>query len=112
MKLSEKQSQFLQDICMLVMKIHSDGNYCTGGELHRIKETQQILKEQGKSQTSDGQHQKRLAMDIFLFINGKVTWDSDDYQRYGEFWEAIRPENRWGGNFPGFVDAVHFERYD
>lgn len=112
MNLSEKQSQFLQDVCLLVLKIHADGHYCTGGELHRLPETQKILQEQGKSGTTEGQHQKRMAIDLFLFIEGNLTWDADDYRQYGEFWESLRPENRWGGNFSNLVDAVHFERIE
>ena len=110
MKLSEKQSQFLLDVCLLIQWVHRKGMYCTGGELHRLPETQKILKDQGKSKTTDGKHQKRLAIDLFFFINGKITLNPEDYREAGEFWESLREENRWGGHFTNFVDAVHFER--
>jgi hypothetical protein len=38
-------------------------------------------------------------------------------QVYGDYWESLSPENRWGGNFPkwypgsDFLDPRHFERH-
>jgi len=110
MKLSEKQAQFLQDVALLILWINQKGWYVTGGELHRPQEMQEIYLKQGKTRTGDSKHTRRLAIDLFLFKNNKVTWNPEHYEPLGEFWESIRPENRWGGNFKGFVDAVHFER--
>ena len=99
----------MQDVALLINYVAQKGHYVTGGELHRPQELQEMYVKDGRSQTLDGQHQKRLAIDLFLFIDGKVTWRPEDYKFMGDFWESIRPENRWGGNFAGFVDAVHFE---
>ena len=118
MKLSEKQGQFLMDVALLVQWVNSQGWYVTGKELLRTKEQQRLYYEQGKTKTMNSQHGKGLAIDLILFIDGKVTWRIEDYKPLGEFWESIRPENRWGGSWRGrvergestFIDAVHFER--
>lgn len=110
MQLSEKQALFMDDVAKLIQYARSQGDYFTGGELHRTPEQQQIYYEQGKTKTHDSKHLKRLAIDLFLFKAGVVTWNGNDYKKYGEYWESLRPQNRWGGNFTGFVDAVHFEQ--
>ena len=118
MKLSEKQGQFMKDLSLLIQWVNSQGWYVTGKELLRTREQQRLYYEQGKTKTMNGQHGKGLAIDLILLINGKVTWDIEDYRPLGEFWKSIRPENRWGGDFfvivdgvkEAFPDGVHFER--
>jgi len=109
-KLSEKQAQFLTDVALLIQWVNSQGWYVTGGELFRTREQQEIYVRQGKSKTYNSKHLKRLAIDLFLFKDGKVTWKLEDYRPLGEFWQSIRPENVWGGNFSTLKDGVHFER--
>ncbi len=118
MRLSEKQWQFLQDVSLMIHWIERKGWYVTGGELYRPQEMQELYKKQGKTKTLNSKHTRRLAIDLFLFIDDKITWRAKDYEPLGKFWESIRPENRWGGSWRGkvergestFIDAVHFER--
>lgn len=110
MNLSEKQAEFLLDFALLVQYASRKGHYFTGGELHRTGEQQEIYIKEGKTKTTDSLHMKRLAVDVFLFINKEVVWDREDYKEYGDFWESLRPENRWGGNFKTLNDPYHFER--
>lgn len=113
MKQSERQAEFLLDVCLLIQWVDRHKNwYVTGGELHRLPWVQKQLKEQGKSNTLESNHQKRLAIDLMLFIDGEWQQDTEAYAPLGEFWESIRPENRWGGNFTSLKDGVHFERTD
>lgn len=110
MRLSDHQWAFLKDLAVLIAYADSQGWKLTGGELHRTVEQQEIYFRSGKSKTRDSWHLRRLAQDLFLFINGQLTWKWADYKRLGDFWENLSPFNRWGGNFKSFVDAVHFER--
>lgn len=110
MRLSEKQAQFMKDVALLVMWADRKGWYVTGGELHRPLKLQGMYLESGKTRTLNSKHTKRLAIDLFLFINGEITWNVEDYRKLGEFWESIRPENKWGGHFKNFTDGVHFQR--
>jgi hypothetical protein len=110
MSLSDKQWTFLQDVALLIQWAERKGYKLTGGELHRLPETQEFLKNQGASNTNEGYHQKRLAIDLMLFIDGEYQRDTEAYKPLGEFWESLRPENRWGGEFSTIKDGNHFER--
>lgn len=109
--MSRKQWEFLQDVAKLISWVaEQPGMYVTGGELHRLPETQALLVQRGSSKTTDGQHQKRLAIDLMLFIDGEWQQDTAAYKPLGEYWESLHPDNRWGGNFSGAWDGNHFER--
>lgn len=110
MNLSDHQFEFLKDLALLIQWCERKDYKVTGGELHRLPETQQLLKEQGKSMTTEGNHPKRLAIDLMLFIDGQWQQDTEAYKPLGEFWESLNPLNRWGGNFSKLKDGVHFER--
>ena len=107
MKKSDKQWEFLLDVALLIQFAHRKGWKLTGGELWRTNEQQAWYVERGLSQTRQGQHQKRLAIDLNLFIKDEFRTDTESHQPLGEFWESIRPENRWGGRFN---DGNHYER--
>jgi hypothetical protein len=107
MTLSDKQWEFLKDVCLLIQFAERKGWKLTGGELWRPQEMQDIYVERGLSQTREGQHLKRLAIDLNLFVDGKFMQKTEDHKELGEFWESIRPENRWGGRFN---DGNHYER--
>lgn len=108
MTLSDHQWEFLQDQSLIVAYAKRRGWKLTGGELHRLPETQEILRKQGASKVSEGQHQKRLAIDLNLFIDGQYQRETEAYRELGEFWESLNPYNRWGGSW-GW-DGNHFER--
>lgn len=52
-------------------------------------------------------HTKKLARDLFVVINGRVTWDIEAYAVLGAEWKRRHPLARWGGDFRN-RDAVHF----
>ena len=54
-------------------------------------------------------HCKKLAVDLFRYKDGTVSWDHADYVELGEYWKSIDPKNKWGGDFRS-RDAVHFSR--
>lgn len=111
MTIVNEQWQFLLDMAKLIEKAKSLGIVLTGGELFRTPEQQQIYLKTGKSKTGNSQHLKRLAIDFNFFINGQLTYEKTKLQELGDYWESLSPSNRWGGNFKGFIDTPHFERF-
>lgn len=108
MKLSEAQQLFAQDVARLITQIYKQGYACTLGEAWRTKEQAEIYVKAGKG-IIDSLHRKRLAIDINLFKDGVYLTDSNEYLRFGSFWETLDAKNRWGGFFKK-VDGNHFER--
>ena len=116
MKLSAKQSMFLDDVSVM---IHWHRNtypnqYLTYGETYRPPETAKIYAERGIG-IVNSLHCQRLAIDLHLFIKGKYQTNPKKYKPLGEFWKALDLQNRWGGDFfneEGIPDpdGVHFER--
>lgn len=107
MTLNDKQHIFAMNLSKLLQHVDSIGLTCSVGEVHRPPEMAEIYVKQGKG-ILDSQHCKKLAVDLFLFSNGKFLQKKDDYKLLGEYWESLNPDNRWGGKFPR-VDSVHFE---
>lgn len=60
-----------------------------------------------KSGIARSVHRLKLGKDLFRVINGKVSWDIDDYMEMGEKWKTMHPLACWGHDFAG-RDAVHF----
>ena len=110
MSLSDQQFEFLKDVVVLILFAIRKGFKVTGGELWRPKEMQKIYLDKGKSKVKYSQHQKRLAIDLNFFLNGKLTYKKKTLSEIGKFWESLNSKNRWGGNFKGFVDTTHWER--
>jgi len=50
-------------------------------------------------------HYDGLAMDIDLFKDGKYLTRTEDHQQFGEWWELLHPDCRWGGRF---ADGNHY----
>lgn len=115
MSLVKEQNAFLSDVARLIVYAQSTGLVITAGELYRPQEMQEIYYKTGKSNTLNGQHQKRLAIDInfFKIINNKMvlTYQYENIEPIGIFWESLNVKNRWGGRFKKLVDTPHFERY-
>lgn len=85
----------------------ADGYVMIGGEMLRTEEQQRIYVEQGKSKTYDSRHLKRLAVDLYLFINGQIVANP---KWMGDIWESLSPDNQWGGNWTSIFDPNHFEK--
>lgn len=74
------------------------------------RDEQEIYIRTGKSKTYNLVHLKRLATDIFIFKGDEWLRSKQELAKFGEFWEGLNSQNRWGGNFKTLVDCVHFER--
>jgi D-alanyl-D-alanine dipeptidase len=109
MSLSEVQQQFAQYVAQLLLYVAECGYGCTLGEAYRPQEMQELYYEQGKTQTLNSMHTKRLALDINLFKDGVYLTDSADYTFLGEFWCSLDPCCEWGGNWTTLADGNHFE---
>lgn len=110
MSLSDEQWEFLQDVARLIRFAGEKNMKLTGGELLRTPEQQELYYQQGKSKTLNSNHLKKLAIDLNLLVNGRLA-TREEYRPLGQYWESLDPKNRWGGNFKGFVDSPHFERF-
>jgi hypothetical protein len=118
MTLGQHQRIFAVHVVELLKKCWECGFEVTLGEVQRPLEMQQIYVKLGRSKTMNSQHIKKLAIDLNLFLDGKIC-TREQIRPLGDFWESLDPLNRWGGNWRGlvdsgkskFVDAPHFERY-
>lgn len=118
MRLVEEQAMFLLDAIALIQHAISEGFMVTGGELLRPVEMQKLYVQTGRSKTMDSQHLKKLAIDLNFFKDGRLVQSREELKPIGDWWEGLHPNNRWGGNWRGlvdagkshFVDCPHFER--
>lgn len=109
MKLSQIQQLFARDTVELFKFIHDYGYSFTYGEAMRSPEQAEIYAKQGKG-IVDSLHCQRIAIDINIFDkNGSYLDKTDDYKKFGDYWESLSPVNRWGGVFKR-ADGNHFER--
>ena len=109
MKLWQEQAKFCADAAQLITYINSQGMFCTFGDAFRSKEQAEIDARNGVG-IKDSLHCERLALDLNLF-NAVGTYMVDDrfWKPFGEYWEKMDPQNRWGGNFER-KDGNHFQR--
>jgi len=116
MTLSDQQYLFAKDFIYLGIYIRDDEEIdkFSIGEVWRPLGWQKILYEQGKSQVLKGDHQDKMACDIYFWINGKFVkneWENKPLLlEIGEYWEGLSQYNYWGGNFESFCDLNHFGR--
>jgi hypothetical protein len=114
MNLNAHQNAFLLDFAKLIVFVdnHDDGMLITEGEGWRPQEMQQIYFDRGMSNTLTSNHGRRLAHDLNFIKGGTLITDKASLKVYGDYWESLSPENRWGGNFKSFKsgDTGHFER--
>jgi len=106
MTLGQKQEEFSICLANLICWIYAQGWAIRMGEVLRTKEQAEIYARTGKG-ILNSVHRKKLAADIFLSIDGKVTWNREDYKPIGDKWKSLHPLARWGGDFKR-RDAFHF----
>lgn len=79
----------------------------------RTLDTQKLYFENGKSKTMNSKHLKGLAVDIVVFVDGKVTWDLEHYKTVAAHIKKVAEELKipivWGGDWKSFIDGPHFE---
>lgn len=106
MSLGEKQELFAELFGQLIGWVYANGMALRLGEVHRPQFVADHYAATGKG-IKNSAHTRKLAADIFLVKDGKVTWDTSDYEALGEHWESLHELCRWGGRFKN-RDAVHF----
>ena len=79
----------------------------------RTLERQKELFEAGKSQTMNSRHLKGFAVDIAVFINGKITWDLKNYRIVTDHIKKVARDLgvmiQCGIDWASFVDGPHIE---
>lgn len=79
----------------------------------RSVERQKELFESGKSQTMRSRHISGHAVDIAVFIDGKITWDFSKYQIVADHIKTVAKSLNipieWGGDWTSFKDGPHFQ---
>lgn len=105
-----EQAAFLLDVAKLINKATELGFQVTAGELYRTPEQQEIYMKTGRTKTMDSLHLKRLAIDLNIFLDGKLVSDKSILAPLGAYWEGLHPLNSWGGNGVKLYDAPHFSR--
>lgn len=106
MTMNEKQVLFASLVSKLLTYAFRTNNQVIIAEAYRPPETAAAYAKQGKG-IKNSLHTKKLAIDLFRFKDGTVSWDTEDYRKLGEYWKSLHPLARWGGDFRR-RDAVHF----
>lgn len=117
MTLRQKQSLFAINVSRLIAYAYEQGYELTFGEVLRTSEQQQIYVNIGRSKTLNSRHLLKLAVDFNLFKNGILLSKPIEYKPMGDYWEALYPDNIWGGDWNRndnlsdeiFLDPYHFE---
>ena len=108
MTLSDRQAIFAQNVAKLLIYMNQQGFKVTLGEAFRTHDQAEIYAHEGKG-IVDSQHCKRLAIDLNLLDKeGNYLSDDKAYRQFGEYWESLSYDNRFGGDFKR-VDSNHFE---
>ena len=79
----------------------------------RTVEEQRVLFNTGKSKTMKSKHLTGDAVDIAVFVDGKITWELKYYRAVALHIEKVAKQIGigilWGGRWASFVDGPHFE---
>lgn len=105
MSLRKKQSRFLHDVALLVLKAEEMGYEVTLGDGFRDARVFGGLGEKKGYGHPNSCHKLRLAVDLNLFKDGVYLSSTEAHKPLGEWWESIG--NSWGGRFPG-GDGNHY----
>jgi len=105
MRLRELQEIFALNVASLINRIFLRGYTCTLGEALRPSAMAKIYAKQKKG-IRKSLHCIKLAIDINLFLNGRYLSSSEAHREFGEFWEELHSNNRWGGRYD---DGNHYE---
>lgn len=124
-ELRVRQFRFMRNLAHLINYAFENGFQLSAGEAWRSVETQALHVKEGRSQTMNSMHLKRLAIDVNIFIDGRLLFSNASKTNedlmlarpLGEMWTGLHPDNRWGGDFDKdgnplngkFKDGGHFE---
>lgn len=123
MTLSDKRALLADDLAALREYAKTLGLKTAIDEVKRTMEQQALYIKAGRSKTTNSMHLKGLAVDLVVYgpkgyvglLPADEAWWT--MKPLGLFWESLRPENRWGGNFDKdwgrkdpWIDTPHFEQ--
>ena len=106
MTLNAKQVEFTRTIAYFLVWCAENDYEVIGAELYRTQEQADWYASQDRG-IANSVHTKKLALDIFRYVNGRISWKNEDYEEMGEKWKSMHPLARWGGDFRR-KDSVHF----
>ena len=106
MSLNKKQVQFTRTLARFLCWCFDNDYLVIGAEWYRTPAQARLYAEEGRG-IVNSVHTKKLAVDLFRYKNGAISWDVEDYRAIGEKWKSMHPLARWGGDFKN-RDAVHF----
>lgn len=79
----------------------------------RTLDRQTELFKKGFSKTMKSKHLIGRAVDLVAYVDGKVSWEKEDYYPIALAMERaaieLNVKIRWGGDFKSFFDGPHFE---
>lgn len=79
----------------------------------RTVEEQKVLVAAGKSRTMKSKHLTGDAVDIAVFVDGKITWDLKYYKIVATHIKKVAAKLgikiEWGGDWKSFIDGPHFQ---
>ena len=115
MRLSDAQKQFAYHAGCLLVHIGTVPNVsCTLGDAFRDSRVHGKYGEKKSYSSKNSDHKRRLAIDLNLFIDEIYQTTTEAHRPYGEYWEALHPDNYWGGNIldeNGNPDGNHYGRH-
>jgi hypothetical protein len=133
MTLRERQTLFLYNFSKMVIWGINSGIILTDGEHLRTRDQQmlyfeglnlqrfgveiKLIRGNRRSKTMFSRHLDKLAGDLNLIKDGKLSNNPADYQPLGEYWMSLHPDNVWGSDWnrnhsyldETFQDPYHFE---
>jgi hypothetical protein len=93
MTLGQKQRLFSRLIAHLIDHIYTMGYEVSFGEAWRPHEGTYPPGSKPRC------HSIRLAVDLNLFHDGRYLSSTEAHTPFGEYWESLDPDCRWGGRF-------------
>jgi len=87
-------------------ELFKKGREYRNGEFYIVNKDEVVTYLDGFSKKS--MHQYGRAVDIFCYVNGKVTWEPEYYYYVAGLISVIDPFIKWGG-FWKWKDLPHFE---
>lgn len=116
MSLSADRCAFTSDVAKLIRFANDNGYACA---LDQVKRTAAEAVANAKAGTGivNSLHCSGMAVDMLLYKGGVYLTRTEDYRPLGEYWQALSPRNRWGGDWDddgvadkNDTDGNHFER--
>ena len=106
MSLNAKQAKFTECISKLIVWAFENELPVILSEAYRTPEQAALNAEKG-SGIKNSVHTKKLAVDMFRYKDGTISWNGEDYTALGEKWKSMHEDARHGGDFAK-PDHVHF----